>query len=144
MRRFQWKNRLLRKRLTKTKERTVEMIFLLNAATLQQMNEEKKKEKKNTIDADEKSAKMNMKKLVKKNSRRRKRTLDIRYSKISSWRIQMCEFQRNITLMTQRRFRTSSKTSYSNSRIFQKKEAMCKRDKWMNFFSLFKVYINRF
>ena len=49
------------------------MIFLLSAATLQQMNEEKKKEKKkNTIDADEKSAKMNMKKLVKKKFEKKK------------------------------------------------------------------------
>ena len=45
MKQFQRKNRLYRKRLTKTKKRTVETIFLLNAATLQQMNE-KKKEKK--------------------------------------------------------------------------------------------------
>ena len=74
MRRFQRKNRLLRKRLTKTKERTVETIFLFNAATLQQMNEEKKKKKKkNIINADEKSTKMNMKKLVKKRFEKKKK-----------------------------------------------------------------------
>ena len=43
MKQLLWKNRRLRKRLTKTKERVVETIQLLNAATLQQMNEEKKK-----------------------------------------------------------------------------------------------------
>ena len=49
------------------------MIFLLNAATLQQMNEKKKeKKKKNTINADEKSAKMNMKKLMKKKFEKKK------------------------------------------------------------------------
>ena len=53
------------------KERIVETICLLNAATLQQMKE-KKKEKKNTIDADEKSAKMNMKKLMKKKFEKKK------------------------------------------------------------------------
>ena len=52
------------------------MIFLLNAATLQQMNK-KEKRKKNTINADKKSAKINMKKLVKRNSRKRKGTFDI-------------------------------------------------------------------
>ena len=74
MKQFQQKNRFLRKRLTKTKEQTVETIFLFNAATLQQMNEEKKekKKKKNTINADEKSAKMNMKKLVKKKFEKKK------------------------------------------------------------------------
>ena len=66
MKRFQRKNRLFREHLTKTKKRTVETIFLFNAAILQQMNEEKKKRKKNTINADEKSAKINIKKLVKK------------------------------------------------------------------------------
>ena len=55
MKRFQQKNCLFEKRLTKTKERVVETIFLLSVATLQQMNEEKKKKKKkNTIDADKK------------------------------------------------------------------------------------------
>ena len=74
MKQFQRKNRFFRKRLTKTKERTVETIFLLNAATLQQMNEEKKKKKKkNTIDVDEKSAKINMKKLVKKKFKKKKK-----------------------------------------------------------------------
>ena len=72
MRRFQRKNRLLRKRLTKTKEQIVKTISLFSAATLQQMNEEKKKEKKLTINADEKSAKMNMKKLVKKKFEKKK------------------------------------------------------------------------
>ena len=73
MKRLQRENRLLRKRLTKTKERAVETIFLLSAATLQQMNEKKKEEKKkNTINADEKSAKMNMKELVKKRFEKKK------------------------------------------------------------------------
>ena len=73
MRRLQRKNRLLRKRLTKTKKRIVETIFLLSATTLQQMNKEKKeRKKKNTINADEKSAKMNMKKLVKKKFEKKK------------------------------------------------------------------------
>ena len=72
MKRFQRKNRLFRKRLTKTKEWAVETIFLLSAATLQQMNEKKKKEKKNTINADEKSAKMNMRKLMKKKFEKKK------------------------------------------------------------------------
>ena len=73
MKRFQRENCLLRKHLTKTKKRTVETIFLFNAATLQQMNEKKKKEKKkNMINADEKSAKMNMKELVKKRFEKKK------------------------------------------------------------------------
>ena len=77
MKQLQRKNRFLRKRLTKTKEQTVETIFLFNVAILQQMNEEKKEEKKTTINADEKSTKINIKRLVKKNSRRRKKTFDI-------------------------------------------------------------------
>ena len=73
MKRFQRKNRFFRKRLTKTKKRIVETIFLFSAATLQQMNKKKKKEKKkNTINADEKSAKMNMKELVKKKFEKKK------------------------------------------------------------------------
>ena len=56
----------------KTKRRTVETISLFNAATLQQMNEKEKEEKKNTINADKKSAKMNMKKLVKKKFEKKK------------------------------------------------------------------------
>ena len=43
MKRFFQKNRRLRKRLTKTKERIVETIQLFNVAALQQMSEEKKK-----------------------------------------------------------------------------------------------------
>ena len=70
MKRFQRKNRFLRKRLTKTKERIIKTIFLFSAATLQQRNEEKKK--KNTINVDEKSAKMNMKRLVKKKFEKKK------------------------------------------------------------------------
>ena len=41
------------------------------------MNEKKKEKKKNTINADEKLTKMNIKELVKKNSRKRKKTFDI-------------------------------------------------------------------
>ena len=84
MKRFQRKNRFLRKRLTKTKRQTVETISLLSATTLQQMNEEKKEEKKNTIDADEKSTKMNIKEIVKEKFEKKKKTFDIRCSKISS------------------------------------------------------------
>ena len=67
MKRFLRKNRRLRKRLTKTKERVVETIQLLNAAALQQMNEEKKKKKnEKMINADEKSTKnVKMKRIVK-------------------------------------------------------------------------------
>ena len=43
MRRLLRKNRHLRKRLTKAKERIIEIIQLFSAATLQQMNKEKKK-----------------------------------------------------------------------------------------------------
>ena len=68
MKQFFQKNRRLRKRLTKTKERIVEAIQLFNAATLQQMSEEKK-EKKNEkmISVDEKSTEnVKMKKIMKK------------------------------------------------------------------------------
>ena len=46
MKRFQQKNCFFRKRLTKTKKQVIEMISLLSAATLQQMNEEEKKRKR--------------------------------------------------------------------------------------------------
>ena len=46
MKRFQRKNRLFRKYLTKMKEQAVEIIFLFNAATLQQINEKKRKKRK--------------------------------------------------------------------------------------------------
>ena len=45
MKQFQWKNRFLRKYLTKTKEWAVETISLFDIVTLQQMNEEKKEKK---------------------------------------------------------------------------------------------------
>ena len=45
---------------------------MLSAATLQQMNEKKKKKRKNIINADKKSAKINMKKLVKKKFEKKK------------------------------------------------------------------------
>ena len=44
MRQFLRKNRRFRERLTKTKERIIEIIQLLNTAALQQMNEKKRKE----------------------------------------------------------------------------------------------------
>ena len=72
MKRLQWKNRFLQKYLTKTKEQIIETISLFSAATLQQINEKKKERKKNTINADEKSAKMNMKELVKKKFEKKK------------------------------------------------------------------------
>ena len=68
MKRFLQKNRRLRERLAKVKERVIETIQLFSAATLQQMSEEKK-EKKNEemISTGEESAKdVKMKRIVKK------------------------------------------------------------------------------
>ena len=59
----------------KTEKRIVEIIQLLNAATLQQMNErEKEKKNEKMINVDEEPTKdVKMKKIVKKNSRKRKK-----------------------------------------------------------------------
>ena len=58
MKQFLYENHHLRKRLTKTKERIVETIYLFNATILQQINKENKNEKnEKIISVDEKSTK---------------------------------------------------------------------------------------
>ena len=107
MKRFQRKNRFLRKRLTKTKERIVETIFLFSAATLQQMNEKEKKEKKkNTINADEKSAKMNMKELMKKKFEKKKE--NFRYVMFEDLVV------KNSNMRTSAKYYINDTTSFSN------------------------------
>ena len=73
MRRFLCENWRLRKRLTKAKERIVEIIQLLNAATLQQMNKKEKEEKnEKMINVGEESAEnVRMKKIIKKFSKKK-------------------------------------------------------------------------
>ena len=84
MRRFFRKNRRLRKRLIKTKERIVETIQLFNAAALQQMSEKKKKEKnEKMINADEKSAEnMKMERIVKEKFSKKKKNFDMMIVKL--------------------------------------------------------------
>ena len=79
MKQFFRKNRRFRKRLTKTKERIVETIQLLNAAALQQISERKKKEKnKKMINVGEKPTEnMKMKEIVKEKFSKKEENFDI-------------------------------------------------------------------
>ena len=102
------------------RRRKSELIQLLNATTLQQLNEEKKEEKnEKMINVDEKSAKdVKMKRIVEKKFSKKKRILIRWCSRTSTWRIRMQESSWSITSIIQRRSRTTSRNSLSNLKIF--------------------------
>ena len=144
MRRFLHENCHLRKCLTKTKERIIEIIQLFSATMLQLMSEEKRKKWKNT---------MMFESVNVKNSNARTFMIFHINDTTSFANIfiskSLFEFESFLKVESEALTKTQTKEKNSKKKFEERKERTLWEDnkeasKWVSFFFLFEIYINRF